>query len=237
MLIRHASPTGCTFIAKQEWRPFSPRCGWNNDLGLYFPYKDYKGFWTFGIGHLILTGEDFNDGRTFQQVDELFKVDLVKYETPVQYLNSLLAAKGIAQLEDHEFDPLVDFAFNEGVGSLDPTGNSAVRALLAGRRQDVPALLLPWDVTGGVHDPGLHHRRESEGYVWSHPYPTEPTELDRYFTEVRVILAKAPMFAIDIDTSYETWEAERRSDRAQVEELMARTTIPAPPNPGGDKLT
>lgn len=240
-MIRTTSNTGRQFIGKQEWVPFSARCGWNAAKGLYFVYLDYKGFPTFGPGILVQPGDDFSAGRTFDEVDVLYSQYLIRYEKPVQDLDDLLEANGQKRLEQWEFDALVSFVWNEGIHSLNPATNSFVRAMLNGLREQVPALMLPWDVTAGVHDPGLHHRRESEGYVFSHPYPTEQTELERYLIEVRAILAKAPMFDLTAGAFNSAHGGELHEDddepptkndlkpvteQGKLEAMMSRDTLP-----------
>ncbi len=169
------SAKGRLFISRNEWKPRSKICGWDETRQLYFPYKDYKGFWTFGIGHLLgdgkqAPGPEWTVGRTEAQVDELFASDLKRYEQAV--LNNVTVP-----LEQNEFDALVDFCFNEGTKSVLPSQNSAIRALNEGKRELVPALLLPWDKTDGVHDAGLKKRRQAEGYLFTHPYPVENAPL------------------------------------------------------------
>ncbi len=177
------SKLGRQFLSHNEWIPRTAVCGWDEAKQLYFPYLDYVGkkllkageqeeaqkYLTVGIGHLVGAG-NFSAGLTEDQVAELFAQDLGKYEAAV-------SENVTVPLEQHEFDALVSFCFNEGVGAVNPAKNSAIRALNQGKRQLVPSLLLPWDITNGRHDPGLRNRRKAEGYLFSHPYPVEAVEL------------------------------------------------------------
>lgn len=170
------STLGRAFIEKNEWVARSVRCGWDEARQLYLPYLDYNGFPTFGIGHLIQHGENFSAGRTAQQVEDLFAFDLIRFEDAVaQYVK--------VDLEQHEYDALVDFAYNTGAGKLNPNdntnnpgGNTAIRMLNMGRKDLVPQYLLPYDMSAGRHDKNLRNRRIAEGYVWTHPYPEEHEE-------------------------------------------------------------
>lgn len=184
------SAAGRAFIANNEWKPKSKVCGWDEKKQLYLPYKDYKGFWTLGIGHLIVGNEDFSAGRTEQQVDELFARDLKKYERAV--LENVTVP-----LTQNEFDALVDFCFNEGVGAVSPLKNSAIKALNLGHRELVPRLLLPWDVTAGVHDKGLRNRRIAEGKLFMQAEPgLEKTQPVLIPEPIPLIPAPPPIVAI-----------------------------------------
>lgn len=169
------SKLGQLFLQKQEWVRRSKRCGWNEANQRYYPYRDYKGFWTFGCGHLIgdgkaYPGPEWWEGKTEEETDELFARDLVRFENGIQkHVLTALEQKGDT-LAQNEYDALCSFAFNEGPEALNPVKNSAIRALLQGRRDLVPSLLLPWDISAGQHDPGLRNRRKAEGYLFSHPY-------------------------------------------------------------------
>src|ERR1700761_6255559 len=74
-------------------------------------YKDSAGLPTIGIGHRILDGEDFSDGITEDQAEDLLKNDLQ------------IAARGVKNavtrdLNDNQFSAILDFTFNLGVGRL-----------------------------------------------------------------------------------------------------------------------
>jgi lysozyme len=82
-------------------------------------------YWTIGVGHY---GADVvpNSTITDAQVDALLKKDLRKYEASVnQWIK--------APLNQNQFDALVDFAHNEGVGALNPTQNTFARLINQGK--------------------------------------------------------------------------------------------------------
>ena len=73
-------------------------------------YKDAVGLPTIGIGHLIKKGEVFTT-LTQQQAEELLAKDLKQFEEGVS--TSVKVA-----LTQNQFDALVSFAFNLGIGNL-----------------------------------------------------------------------------------------------------------------------
>ncbi len=63
-------------------------------------------------------------------------------------------------LSQGQFDALVDFCFNLGVGRL--ASSTLVKALNRGRYADAAEQLLRWDIAGGQENAGLKARREAE---------------------------------------------------------------------------
>lgn len=156
------SAVGRDFISHWEWVPRSRRCGWDPVRQLYFPYKDYRGFPTFGLGHLIRPNEDFSRGETEDRVMQIFESDLIPVERAIEEHVTV-------KLTQHNFDALSDFGFNEGTGRLDPTRNTAIRMLNLGKFSMVPKLLEAWCMSAGQHDEGLLNRRKAEGVLWNTP--------------------------------------------------------------------
>ena len=77
-------------------------------------YRCPAGILTIGYGHTSAAGApEVKEGMTItqQQAEDILKADLVKYEQPV-------AAMVKVDLEQNQFDVLVDFAYNAGVGAL-----------------------------------------------------------------------------------------------------------------------
>lgn len=127
-------------------------------------YKDIAGIWTWGIGRTAAMGPPvpFPGGTiTRAQAFEFFRQDLEKFERGV-----LSAVK--VPLTQHEFDALVSFAFNVGVGAFKRA--SFVQRLNASttpaQRIEAYRGLMEWDKAqiGGKLRPvhGLTIRRQDE---------------------------------------------------------------------------
>ena len=71
------------------------------------PYKDIAGIWTIGWGHKILPGEDFSNGITREQGENLLSQDMQFAENAVNYYIS-------APVTQNMYDALVSFVFNVG---------------------------------------------------------------------------------------------------------------------------
>lgn len=108
-------------------------------------YRDPIGIWTIGYGHTV--GVKEGQKITQAQAEELLKSDLKIYENGV--------AGTALSLNQNQFDALVSFAYNCGVGSL--------TTLVKGRTlaQIADALLL-YNRAGGNVLAGLVRRREAE---------------------------------------------------------------------------
>ena len=121
------------------------------------PYKCPANYWTVGYGHLIGNGIDLPDNwnRHFsvEEVNDLLKQDLAKFERGVQrYIN--------VPLSQHQFDALVSFSFNLGLGTLQ---RSTVRQKI--NRHDVKGAvksLLQYNKASGKVLKGLDLRRKEE---------------------------------------------------------------------------
>ncbi len=221
------SEVGIKFISRNEWVIKSPRCGWNAEKQLYFPYKDYKGFPTMGIGHLIRQStEDFNDGLTEERVFQLFASDLLPVERAIDTNIKV-------SLTQNRFDALVDFGFNLGIGDLRQEKNTFIRLLNLGRYDEVAridpqgkteGLILEWCHSAGTFDPNLLRRREAEARIWCTPYPNDHQASDdsreSYLAGIEAILTQAPQFDLYNQT---TWEEDREEQTRQL------TTDSSPP--------
>jgi lysozyme len=85
-------------------------------------YRDSVGVWTIGVGH---TGPEVHEGLvwTDEQVRQTLAKDLERFEKAVND-----AVK--VPLDQWQFDALVSFAFNVGVGAF--TGSTLVRRINSG---------------------------------------------------------------------------------------------------------
>ena len=115
-------------------------------LTAYKPVSTEK-YWTIGYGHY---GQDVTPGMTItqNQAEIMLGIDLVKYELSV-------AHNAIFPLTQNQFDALVSFAYNCGVGNL--------QKLLKGRSApQVAEAMLRYNKGSGKVLPGLVKRRQAE---------------------------------------------------------------------------
>lgn len=115
-------------------------------------YPDLKGVWTIGFGH---TGPDVHCGMviTQAQAEAYLKADIKAASDAVNHLVTIAIGQG-------EFDALVDFAYNVGIGAL--TGSTLLRDLNAGDFAGAADRFEEWDHAGGFVVAGLLRRREAE---------------------------------------------------------------------------
>ena len=120
-------------------------------------YNDVNGFPTIGYGHRLLDQESFPDGISEAQAAGMLAVDVRSAEQAVTRLVKVPLSQG-------QFDALVDFCFNLGVGRL--ASSTLLKALNRGRYADAAEQLLRWDIAGGQENAGLKARREAEYALW-----------------------------------------------------------------------
>ena len=140
---------------------------------------------TIGYGHTSAAGSPTvvdNMKITQKQADDILRKDLVKYETGVHDIVT-------QPLSQNQFDVLVDFAYNAGLGNL--KSSTLLKKVNAGQFDAVPAELMKWTKGGGKTLPGLVRRRQAESTWWS--------------AESEKTLSKTPEQAFD-------HEQEQRSD-------------------------
>lgn len=122
------------------------------------PYLDVAGLPTVGVGHLIRQGEDFTQGITEAQAEDLLRKDVETSERAVVRLTP-------RQLDQSQFDALVSFTFNLGVGAYQ---RSTLRqCVIAGHDDLVPDQFLRWTRAGGMVRLGLVRRRKAEAALYS----------------------------------------------------------------------
>ena len=122
------------------------------------PYRCAANLYTVGVGHLIGDGKHLPDSwnRTFtkEEIDGLLKSDLRRFELGVHKMLPNVP------LRQHEFDALVSFCFNLGLGCFQ---RSTIRqALLRGDKTQAMESLVKYCRAGGKILRGLQIRRLDE---------------------------------------------------------------------------
>lgn len=119
-------------------------------------YQDSVGVWTIGYGWTQpVDGKPVGKGMTItqQKADDLLKQGVIQYENGI---NSLVKV----QLNQNQFDALVDFAYNLGVNAL--KGSTLLKKLNAGDYAGAANEFTKWNKAGGKELAGLTRRREAE---------------------------------------------------------------------------
>jgi lysozyme len=122
------------------------------------PYQCPAKLWTVGIGHLIGDGKtlppEWNKTFTNEEIDAILKRDLNRFELGVHKMLPNVP------LRQHEFDALVSFCFNLGLGCFQ---RSTIRqALLRGDKTQAMESLVKYCRAGGKILRGLQIRRLDE---------------------------------------------------------------------------
>ena len=124
------------------------------------PYKCPANRWTIGYGHLIGDGtrlpDNWNRHFSVEEINELLKRDLVRFEQGVlRYIT--------VPLNQYQFDALVSFSFNLGLGTLQ---RSTVRQKMnRGNIAGAITSLLKYNKAGGKVLKGLDLRRKDEAVL------------------------------------------------------------------------
>ena len=121
------------------------------------PYRDCIGLFTVGVGHLIGDGkslpEEYNRTFSMEEIDALLRKDLGRFERGVQKFCPVPLKQG-------EFDALVSFSFNLGLGVLQ---RSTLRQkILRGDKTGASEEILKYNKAGGKIVKGLVTRRNDE---------------------------------------------------------------------------
>ena len=122
------------------------------------PYRCPAGLWTVGVGHLIGDGKSLPKSwdRLFtkEEIDAILKSGLRRFELGVRRMLPNVP------LRQSEFDALVSFCFNLGLGCFQ---RSTIRqALLRGDKKKAMESLLKYCRAGGKILRGLQIRRMDE---------------------------------------------------------------------------
>lgn len=124
------------------------------------PYQDVVGKWTVGYGHLMIPGDGTVQGSpiTMGQATELLRKDL---HTAEQAVNSC----GV-EFEQNEFDALVSFVYNLGVGAFQRS--TLLKLIKTGNKVAASGEFPKWSMAGGKEVPGILKRRRAEQDCFLH---------------------------------------------------------------------
>ena len=125
-------------------------------------YRDVAGYPTVGIGHLVRPedGLRVGDRITRTQAMAFLKADLETAE------KSVVAVVGDLKLYQHEFDALVDLAYNVGEGTLSPEESPDLNRAIANADYDAIAAELKYRFAGGEIAGGLVHRSKRRTQIF-----------------------------------------------------------------------
>jgi lysozyme len=134
-------------------------------------YKDSAGLPTIGVGHLLTKSEltsgkivingapvQYSDGLANEQALDLLSQDV---KPAAQAVNNGVKVT----LTQNQFDALVSFTFNVGVGAF--TASTLLKVLNQQQFAEVPNQLLRWVRSGGQVVQGLLNRRNNEISLWN----------------------------------------------------------------------
>lgn len=117
-------------------------------------YRCTSGIWTIGYGHTGITVKS-GDIITEAAANEFFEQDIKFFENAV---NTLVTVK----LNQNQFDALVSFCFNVGIGKEGFAGSTMRRLLNRGEYTKAANQFLRWVYSGGKISEGLRRRRIKE---------------------------------------------------------------------------
>ena len=101
-------------------------------------YKDSKGLWTIGVGHLIKADEQhlINTTRTDAQVEDLLKRDL-------KWCSEAVETSVKVPLQQHQFDALYSLCFN--IGGTNFAKSTVVKKINENDLQGAADAILMWN--------------------------------------------------------------------------------------------
>ncbi|ABC63677.1 lysozyme [Erythrobacter litoralis] len=137
-------------------------------------YRDVAGYPTVGVGHLVLASDNLAVGERISEDRALrfFERDLAKAKRVVVDL------VGDVRLYQHEFDALVDLAFNVGEGTLSPDKSPRLNAAIAARDHDKMVEELSYHHAKGSVANGLVYRSERRANIFVDAEYADPRAID-----------------------------------------------------------
>jgi lysozyme len=114
-------------------------------------YKDVGGVWTIGYGHTqdVKPGDVCTDDQAQQWLTQ-----------DIQWAVSEVKRVVTVPLTQNEFDALVDFVYNVGIGNFE--SSTMLKLLNSGNYADAAGEFAKWDIASGKQIAGLLNRRIAE---------------------------------------------------------------------------
>lgn len=143
---KHLSRQGALFIGRFE--------GWRDR-----PYNDPVGYATIGYGHLLHRSRvTAKDEQKWGKITHDRGLALLQQDAEACAASIRNHVK--VKINQAQFDALVSFAFNCGVGGFEQS--TLLKKLNRGEKSGAANELMRWDSAGGHHIPGLTARRRAE---------------------------------------------------------------------------
>lgn len=118
------------------------------------------GVWTIGVGHTAAMGDPAPVSGmriTSDEATAILRRDLERVEKDVE-------AAVTVDLSKRQFDTLVSFVFNVGIGAF--RKSTLLKKLNAGQYESIPTELMKWTRVNGQVNQGLVNRRKAEADYW-----------------------------------------------------------------------
>lgn len=134
-------------------------------------YKCSAGVWTIGVGHTSAAGAPtVVEGMTITANESaaILARDLAAFELGVERMLEV-------DVSQNQFDVLVSFAFNCGLGALKKS--TLLKRVNEGKFDAVPAELMKWTKAGGKEVAGLVRRRRAEAKLWRGVDTEQPVDI------------------------------------------------------------
>jgi len=122
-------------------------------------YQDQVGVWTVGYGH---TGPDVKEGLTITEEEAS-----ILLAADVAWAVTCVNKSVTANINQNQFDAMVDFVFNLGCARL--VQSTLLKMVNAGDFDGAAQQFLRWNKAGGKVIRGLTKRRHAEADLFAQP--------------------------------------------------------------------
>lgn len=170
--IRAVTDAGLDLLKEYEGEV---KCKPQTSEQMHCPYNDSSRYCTIGHGHLIdkadcasieakLEELGFKDGISQAEADDILRADLAVSQLGIERQLDAAGMLGLAGLTDAQYDALVSFTFNVGVGNFQRSTLLKKLKTRPDMASDVAVAeqILRWNRSNGEFVQGLAHRREKE---------------------------------------------------------------------------